>query len=105
MDGDSQETNQLDYALEKVMKNAVCFRCAWHIVAQGMKKSVLLGSRQAKDPKTDAIASTIQSWMYFWMQYVLESEDEYEMLVALKSCFVCSSQVYPCYIDLSTYII
>jgi hypothetical protein len=78
-DGDLQETSQLDYALEKVMKNAVCIRCAWHIVAQCMKKNVLLGSRKAKHPERDAIASTIQYWMYSWMQRGLESENEYEM--------------------------
>jgi hypothetical protein len=78
-DGDSQETSQLDYALEKIMKNAVRIRCAWHIVAQAMKKNVLLGSRKAKDPERDAIASTIRSWMYSWMQRGLENEDEYEM--------------------------
>ena len=46
--GDSQETSQLDYAIERVMKRAIHIRCAWHIVSQGLKKQVSLGSQKGK---------------------------------------------------------
>lgn len=45
-DGDSQETSQLDYAIEQVMKRAIRIHCAWHIVSQGLKKQVSLGSQK-----------------------------------------------------------
>ena len=37
-DGDSQEMQQVDFAIATFLVNAVCTRCGWHLVNQGWKR-------------------------------------------------------------------
>jgi hypothetical protein len=80
-DGDSQETQQVDFAIATFLVNAVRTRCGWHLVNQGWKRhcrglGFCKGKRDA--PRTSQVR-VIQTWLDSWMHQVVDCKEEYEM--------------------------
>jgi hypothetical protein len=77
-DGDSQEFNQLDVAIQKLFINAKRRRCGWHLINRGWRRNV--GALVASNSKTkNAVCMNIQNiknWLYSFMREI-ESEGEY----------------------------
>jgi hypothetical protein len=79
-DGDSQECEQMDAAIDTVFTGAKRRRCGWHIVDRGMVRKV--GSFRGKDDKKrneiDALMKVIKGWLYSHMKDV-ETVTEYKL--------------------------
>ena len=79
-DGDSQEMEQVDFAIATFFVNAVRSRCAWHLVHQGWKRHATgLGYRPGKREHARKQIRVIQTWLYSWMRRGVDSKLEYEM--------------------------
>jgi hypothetical protein len=111
-DGDSQEINQLEDAVNKFFPNVYRIRCSWHIIDRGWHKKVnvplgghsgrkrppeLKGKKRRKPPlltPQNKTARTIYRWIFSWAQpSYCESEEEYFVSKALFMKFVQSRQV------------
>jgi hypothetical protein len=79
-DGDSQECEQMDAAIDTVFKGAKRRRCGWHIVDRGIIR--ILGSFRGRDdrkrPEIDALMKVIKGWLYSHMKEV-ETVTEYKL--------------------------
>jgi hypothetical protein len=95
-DGDSQECQQLDTAIELYLPNARRACCGWHVAVKGWsrhcpsKKSV----HQSYQACYDHLTSYIKQWIFSWMlPGYCETEEEYQVSKALLIDFVLSKQV------------
>ena len=78
-DGDLQEYQQLDNAIEKYFPHIVRIRCGWHIVDRAWDKYF---SKKRDFPTEaqihfDRIKSNVQNWIYSWMKPGCETLEEY----------------------------
>jgi hypothetical protein len=79
-DGDSQECEQMDAAIETVFKGAKRCRCGWHIVDRGWVRKVgaFRGRDDLKRKEIDALVKIIKAWLYSHMKEV-ETAEEYKV--------------------------
>jgi hypothetical protein len=69
-DGDSQECEQMDAAINMVFKGAKRRRCGWHIVDRGWIRKVgsFRGRDDTKRKEIDALVNVIKGWLYSHMK-------------------------------------
>jgi len=81
-DGDSNECDQLDMALQTTFTNAKRRRCGWHIVERGWTRLLPanLGVARSKKNFKEVLQMIrrIKTWLYTMMKEI-ENEDEYNM--------------------------
>jgi hypothetical protein len=79
-DGDSQECEQMDAAINMVFKGAKRRRCGWHIVDRGWIRKVgsFRGRDDTKRKEIDALVNVIKGWLYSHMKEV-ETVKEYKL--------------------------
>jgi hypothetical protein len=95
-DGDSQECQQLDTAIDLYLPNARRARCGWHVAVKGWSRhcpSKTSVDRQHQ-ARYDNLSSYIKRWIFSWMlPGYCETEQEFRISKALLIEFVLSKQV------------
>jgi hypothetical protein len=90
-DGDSQETSQLDMAIENQFPNVCRVRCGWHIIDRGWKR-VCPSSRAVRSGpnrrKFKVVRKLLKAWLYSWMKQECETEEEYKISKALLIAYL-----------------
>ena len=80
-DGDSQEFQQLDAAIEKYFPNVFRQRCGWHVVDRGyLKYGPKLGRHNRMVKK---VMSVIIQWIYSWLKASGGIETEHECAISI----------------------
>ena len=88
IDGDSQEMQQVDFAIATFLVNAVCTRCGWHLVNQGWKRHCRgLGfCKGERDHAARSQVRVIQTWLNSWMRRGVDCKEELKMQVTSAMC-------------------
>jgi hypothetical protein len=81
-DGDSQECQQLDTAIELYLPNARRTRCGWHVAVKGWSRHC--PSNKSLDrqyqARYDHLSSYIKRWIFSWrLPHYCETEEEYHV--------------------------
>jgi len=95
-DGDNQECQQLDAALDLYLPNARRGRCGWHVVVKGMARHCppkkMLHTRFHSG--YDNLLTYIKKWIFSWMQPgFCETQEEYDLSKAFLIDFILSKNV------------
>ncbi len=95
-DGDNQECQQLDGAIDLYLPNARRGRCGWHIVVKGIARHC--PPKKALHCKYHAryehFLNYVKKWIFSWMQPgFCETEQEYDVSKALLMDFIMSEKV------------
>jgi hypothetical protein len=98
MDGDSQETSQLDMAMQHYFPQATRGRCVWHIVKHGMDKHFprppcRKNSNHELYQKWELVKDVIQNWIWSWSDARCETKEEFLLSKALFLKYMLSNQV------------
>ena len=81
-DGDAQEYNQLDNAIQKYFPDIVRIRCGWHIVDRSWLRHFLKHENfpeEVTQKNYDTVKKTVKSWIYSWMKQGCETLEEYRL--------------------------
>lgn len=86
-DGDSQETSQLDAAIQKFFPQAKRRRCAYHMITKrweksAIKKKVPAGLSCTKSDRT-SMMKLLRDWQYSWTDSQTETASEMKVSLAL----------------------
>ena len=91
-DGDSQETSQLDNAIDVFFPQAKRIRCIWHLVDRGMatgfpncqvrKNAQDLAMRRVRE-NHDKAESQVKQFLWSWAEPACETEEEFRLSSAL----------------------
>jgi hypothetical protein len=90
-DGDSQETSQLDMAIENLFPNVCRVRCGWHIIDRGWKRVCPSSRAVRRGPnrrKFKLVRKLLKAWLYSWMKQDCETEQEYMISKALLIAYL-----------------
>lgn len=94
-DGDAQEIDQLNDAIDTFFPQVLRMRCGWHIVRQGWKnkiipKSAFKNELREKYEKSELI---LKRWMYSWMKSSCMTLYEYKVSKILFLRFLATAQI------------
>ena len=92
-DGDSQEYQQIDVAINTFCHQTLRVRCGWHVIDRGWMRHGPK-SNHYKDKKSfKEITTKIRVWMFSWTSSACESEEEYQISKTLFLKYVVSKSV------------
>ena len=94
-DGDSEEYEQLDMAIDEYMPCVFRQRCGWHLVEKGWQNRVL-GPLSFADEHRGfyyKVVKQLKGWMYSWMKLSCENKYEYDYSFKVFQKFVVSQEV------------
>ena len=93
-DGDSQETSQLDNAIDSHFHQAIRIRCIWHVVDRGMTAK-FPNCQLKKGTERDAFDKAelqVRQFLWSWAESNCETEEEFRLSNALFLMFLDSSE-------------
>lgn len=100
-DGDSQETSQVDYAIDVFFPQAIRVRCIWHIVDRGMdthfpncriKKNTRAPEKRCVRAAFDKAELQVRHWIWSWAEPDCGTADEFQLSNALFLMFLESNE-------------
>ena len=94
-DGDSQEYEQIDNAIDEYMPLVFRQRCGWHIVEKGWQNRVLGVLSFSEDHRGFyyKVVKQLKGWMYSWMKLSCETSEEYNYSFKVFKKFVQSKEI------------
>ena len=94
-DGDSEEYEQLDMAIDEYMPCVFRQRCGWHLVEKGWQNRVLgvLSFTEEYRGFYYKVVKQLKGWMYSWMKLSCETKSEYDYSFNVFKKFVVSQEI------------
>ena len=94
-DGDSQEYEQIDNAIDEYMPGMFCQKCGWHLVRKGWQNRVLGVSSFSEEHRGlyYKVVKQLKGWIYSWMRLSCESREEYECSFKVFKKFAESQEI------------
>ena len=80
-DGNSQEINQLDAAIDEFFPQAKRVRCDYHIVNRGWDNKIekFRSFPPSQTKFYEKVKTQIHTWMYSWMKSECQTKNEYQI--------------------------
>ena len=92
-DGDSQEYQQIDVAINTFCPQIKRVRCGWHVIDRGWMRHGPKSNHYKDKISFKIITSNIRNWMFSWTSSACETAEEYNISKTLFEKYVFSKNV------------
>ena len=92
-DGDAQEYDQIDHAINLLCPHVERIRCGWHVIDRGWDRHGPTSNHYYDKLSFQTITSNVRDWMFSWCSLSVETEEEFNISKQFFVQYVCSKDV------------